>query len=64
MKTVTLCFKSVLDLCEFLRQVDLQNVEVELHYLKGKLSSETIHLATTKYHASILENGRKQEILN
>ena len=64
MKTVTLCFKSVLDLCEFLRQVNLQDVEVQLNYLKGKFSSETIHLATTKYRASILEYGRKQEILN
>ena len=64
MKTVTLCFKSMLDLCEFLRQVNMQNVEVQLTHLKGKFSSEIIHLATTKYHASILENGRKQEFLN
>ena len=63
MKT-TLCFKSVLDLCEFLRLVNLPDVEVQLTHLKGKLSSETIHLATIKYHASILEHGRKQEILN
>ena len=63
MKT-TLCFKSVLDLCEFLRQVNLPDVEVQVNYLKGKFSSDTIYLATIKYHASILEHGRKQVILN
>ena len=64
MKTVTLCFKSVLDLCEFLKQVKLQNVEVQVNHLIGRFSNETINLAITKYQASMIEYGRKQEFLN
>ncbi len=64
MRTVTLCFKSVFDLCEFLRHVNVSNVEVQVNLLIGKFTNEIINLAITNYHASILEPGRIAEFLN
>jgi hypothetical protein len=64
MKTVTLYFNSVFDLCEFLRQVNVNNAEVHVNVLVGKFSKDLIDLAVTQFHASILAYGKKVEFLN
>ena len=63
MKTVTLSFNSVLDLCEFLRQVNISRAEVHVNVLTGKLSKDVIALAITKFQASILAYGKKWVLL-
>ncbi len=64
MKTVTLSFNSVLDLCEFLRQGNVSNAEIHVNVLSGKLSKDTIALAITKFKASILAYGKRVDFLN
>ena len=59
MKTVTLSFNSVLDLCEFLRQVNISRAGVHVNVITGKLSKDVIALAITKFQASILAYGKK-----
>ena len=64
MKTVTLYFNSVFDLCEFLRQVNVSNAEVHVNVLVGKFSKDLIDLAITQFHASIVSYGKRIEFLN
>ena len=63
MKTVTLSFNSVFDLCEFLRQVNISNAEVHVNVLIGKFPQDIIALAITKFQASILAYGKKVDFL-
>ena len=63
MKTVTLSFNSVFDLCEFLRQVNISNAEVHVNVLIGKFPKDIIALAITKFQASILAYGKKVDFL-
>ena len=63
LKTVTLSFNSVFDLCEFLRQVNISNAEVHVNVLIGKFPKDIIALAITKFQASILAYGKKVDFL-
>lgn len=64
MKTVTLCFQTIFELRDFLRYVTITNVDVQLNFLTGNFSKEIIELAITKFHATIVERGKKAEFLN
>lgn len=64
MHTNTLAFINVLDLCDFLKETEVQNAEIKVNLLMGDFSEAQIYLALVVFKARIVEKDKIQEILN
>ena len=64
MYTNTLAFINVLDLCDFLKETDVQNAEIKVNLLIGDFSESQIYLAMVVFKAKIVDKNKIQEILN